>query len=149
MKDEGHGWNPYWMTKKDTSYDSSLWIVKSFSNILKFLDTSISVISSKCSNFFTNKWNEFFCYNELRRKKVKDHLLTWSKQQKTDWPLDYGGREKNSIRHTVPSQNLVNLSFPTLFFFVRISLKFCLINLKDSATMFWGRLCFKVNYVSW
>ena len=98
MTDEGHGWNPYWMTKKDTSYDSSLWIAKSFSDILEYPNTSISVISSKYSNFFTNKWNEFFRYNELKRKKVKDHLLTWSKQQKTDWPLDNGGRK---IRHDV------------------------------------------------
>ena len=40
-------------------------------------------------------------------------------------------------------------SFSTLVVLVRLSLKFYLINLKDSSTMFWGRLCFKVDYVSW
>ena len=48
-------------------------------------------------------------------------------------------------RTTVPSRNIVDLSFPTLVFLVRLSFKFCLKNLKDSATMFWGRLCFKVD----
>ena len=36
---------------------------------------------------------------------------------------------------TVPLQNVVDLSFPTLVFLIRLSLKFYLINLKDSSTM--------------
>ena len=55
----------------------------------------------------------------------------------------------NSFEVTVSSRNLVDLSFPTLVFLVRLSLKFYLINLKDSSTMFQDRLCFKVDYVSW
>ena len=51
------------------------------------------------------------------------------------------------FRTTVHSQNIVDLSFPTLVFLIRLFLKFYLTNLKDSATMFRGRLCFKVDYV--
>ena len=36
---------------------------------------------------------------------------------------------------TVPSQNIVDLSFPSLVFLVKLSLKFYLINLKVSSTM--------------
>ena len=48
--------------------------------------------------------------------------------------------------NTVPSQNIVDLSFPTLVFLVRLSLKIYLINLKDNSTIFRGRLHFKVDY---
>ena len=39
-------------------------------------------------------------------------------------------------KFTVPSRKIVDLSFQTLVFLVRLSLKFYLIILKDSATMF-------------
>ena len=49
---------------------------------------------------------------------------------------------------TVPSRNIVDLAFSTLVFLIRLSLKFYLIDLKDSSTMFRGRLSFKVDYIS-
>ena len=46
--------------------------------------------------------------------------------------------QAEDILITVPSRNIVDLSFPTLVFLVRLSLKFYFINLKDSVTMFQG-----------
>ena len=54
---------------------------------------------------------------------------------------------KNPPANIVPSRNIVDLSFPTLVFLIRLSLKLYFINLKNSSTMFWGRLCSKVDYV--